>query len=204
MNDYSPEIIDKCPRCQAHLPPGKKRFCSKACYDAQRADDAQSNFASRFWAKVDKSDPDGCWPWTGLRDKDGYGVFYGGGRGKIHKAHRVAWELTNGPLLPGQSIRHVVCDNPPCCRSEPNGGGHLKPGSAADNNRDTWNRGRSSFQQEVPRGERHGRAKLTAQQVADIRAQIGSKSYKALAAEYGVSPATIYYVAKNITWSETV
>jgi len=39
-----------------------------------------SNSESRFWAKVDLSEPDGCWPWTAFKNPKGYGYFYVGGK----------------------------------------------------------------------------------------------------------------------------
>lgn len=29
----------------------------------------------RFWLKVDRSNPEGCWLWTGALNSKGYGVF---------------------------------------------------------------------------------------------------------------------------------
>ena len=47
--------------------------------------------ATPFWDRVDRSSPDGCWPWLGCRNEDGYGeVRY---QGEMDKAHRIAWEL---------------------------------------------------------------------------------------------------------------
>jgi len=35
----------------------------------------------RFWSQVDRTTtPDGCWPWTGYRDRKGYGVILVNGR----------------------------------------------------------------------------------------------------------------------------
>ncbi len=67
----------------------------------------------RFWAKVDKSDPDGCWEWTGSKDVTGYGRI--GFRGKTPLAHRVAWYLEYGEW-PKETIDHRVCSNPSCVR----------------------------------------------------------------------------------------
>ena len=67
----------------------------------------------RFWAKVVKSD--GCWTWRGSTHwKEGYGRFRY--HGKTVSAHRVAYELTIGPIPDGLVIDHLcrnrVCVNP--------------------------------------------------------------------------------------------
>lgn len=86
----------------------------------------------RFWSKVNKTD--GCWIWTAYRDDKGYGCF--GFRGKVWKAHRVAYELATGPIPTGAHILHS-CDNPSCVNPE-----HLRAGTHADNMRDKVARGR--------------------------------------------------------------
>lgn len=69
--------------------------------------------AERWREKVDMSDPDGCWPWTGYRTSHGYGQIAEGGRfGAVLRAHRVAYELVRGPIPVGLVIDHL------CCRPE--------------------------------------------------------------------------------------
>lgn len=70
--------------------------------------------AARFWSKVDKSNP-GCWPWTAYVDPSGYGRFRVDGRSA--GAHRVAWELTNGPIPEGLILDHT-CRNRRCCNPD--------------------------------------------------------------------------------------
>lgn len=91
----------------------------------------------RFWSKVRIGEPDDCWEWTATRFPSGYGNFSMGARsqGKVG-AHRVAYELANGPIPPGMDICHH-CDNPPCCNPR-----HLYAGSVSDNLRDAVRRGR--------------------------------------------------------------
>jgi len=75
---------------------------------------------SRFWAKVNKDGPvpaarpelGPCWLWTATKSV-GYGNFNIGG--KIIKAHRVAWEIENGPIPDGIQVDHR-CLNRPCVR----------------------------------------------------------------------------------------
>lgn len=67
--------------------------------------------AKRFWAKIKKAD--GCWLWTAGRFEDG-GKFRLGSKNR--RAHRVAWEFTNGPIPAGMVVRHrcgvLTCVNP--------------------------------------------------------------------------------------------
>lgn len=63
--------------------------------------------AERFWAKVDKSGE--CWEWTAAKTELGYP------RIDNSYAHRVSWELANGPIPPKGEIDHV-CHNPGCVK----------------------------------------------------------------------------------------
>lgn len=60
---------------------------------------------SRFWAFVDKRDPDECWPWTGRLDDDGYGEFYWAG--KFRFAYQISHALARGPRPVGMTIDHT-------------------------------------------------------------------------------------------------
>lgn len=72
-----------------------------------RGDDvAKRSVADRFWAKVDKDGPGGCWLWTAAKNPKGYGRFYLDGRNQL--AHRVAYLLVVGPIPPGLQLDHVV------------------------------------------------------------------------------------------------
>ena len=90
---------------------------------------------ARFWAKVDKSDAASCWPWTGGRDKNGYGTC-GPAAKQSFIASRVAWTLSNGVQADG-FVCHS-CDNPICCNPD-----HLWVGTPKENARDMWAKGRS-------------------------------------------------------------
>lgn len=63
----------------------------------------------RFFAFV-KVQPQGCWLWTGGRDRKGYGKFWYGGR--TGRAHRFACEVAWG-LATCEEPDHL-CKNPPC------------------------------------------------------------------------------------------
>lgn len=52
---------------------------------------------SRFMSKVEKTDT--CWLWAAGKGYNGYGKFRHDGRDK--RAHRIAYELFVGPIVPG-------------------------------------------------------------------------------------------------------
>lgn len=89
----------------------------------------------RFWAYVDASGA--CWEWTGYRDKDGYGRFTFASLSPVPQgAHRIAYQLTKGPIPDDLLVMHS-CDNPPCCNPD-----HLTPGTDLQNQRDRRGKGR--------------------------------------------------------------
>lgn len=140
----------------------------------------------RFWAKVNKNAPNGCWEWTGFRMKIGGHGQMGSDKGrKLVLAHRFAWELENGPIPEGMEVCHH-CDNGSCVRVS-----HLFLGSHADNMADMTNKGRHV-----------GYKKLTAAQVVEIRRKYTPYvvTFRMLAAEYGVSIEGIANVIWRRTW----
>jgi hypothetical protein len=143
---------------------------------------------AKFWNKVDLSNPGGCWPWTGWRNRDGYGEVRVGGR--IERAHRVAYQLASGETLPaGVVVRHA-CNNARCCNPA-----HLALGSHADNVADRVRAGHSAS------GERNGRAKLTAAAVRMIRRLLAQgERASAIASTYGVSPRAVSQIGSGETW----
>lgn len=113
-----------------------------------------------FWSKIDKTG-DGCWPWKSTIDRDGYGQQ--GFKKKNLRAHRLAWELTHGPIPEGMQVLHV-CDVRNCCNVKD----HLFLGTDKDNIADMVRKGRQSKGEThgsrtkpecVPRGDRNGMRK---------------------------------------------
>ncbi|WP_171935781.1 HNH endonuclease signature motif containing protein [Escherichia coli] len=140
--------------------------------------------ASERLAELSVAEESGCIRFTGSIDKSGYGriminrVKYG--------AHRLAYELANGPIPDGYVVRHK-CDNPSCINPS-----HLEVGTQAENIKDKVTRGRQAS------GCSIGVSKLTEEIVRDIRSS-GLK-VSLLAERYGVSTVSIRNILRRKTW----
>ncbi len=71
--------------------------------------------AEQFWSKVEKVPFETCWLWGGAITSGGYGSVRAGGR--TCRAHRVAYELTNGPIPEGMEVDHL-CRVRSCVRPD--------------------------------------------------------------------------------------
>lgn len=151
------------------------------------ASNLPSDFAERFWSKVDVGPPDQCWEWQAYRTKSGYGQI-GVGSTLVIYAHRAS-VLLDGRDPSGAVVSHK-CDNPPCVNPR-----HLRVGTASDNARDAvrsgkfYGKGRSRPQ------------KLTEDDVRAIRRRAPNETRKTLALEYGVSTVSIGDVIRRKWWA---
>lgn len=171
----------------------------------------------RFWSHVDRSGE--CWLWTAGTNTGGYGLLATDSRHHV-TAHRFSYSLAHGSIPAGLSILHH-CDVRTCVRPD-----HLYAGTPADNSRDRRVRGRAPRGDDHPlrlhpelaargeqhgsrlhperlaRGEKHGSARLTVDQVLDIRAlyAAGAASQYELAARYGVDHTNIAHIVHRRSW----
>jgi hypothetical protein len=148
----------------------------------------------RFWAMVQKTD--GCWVWRGSTRIHGYGVLWiSRGRGWQERAHRLSFLLHSGldRIPDGKWVLHR-CDNRACVNPA-----HLYLGDILQNTADMVGRNRQA------KGERQAFAKLTEQDVKEIRQGAASGVPKlVLARTYGVSHKAIRLVVARKTWKHVV
>jgi hypothetical protein len=136
--------------------------------------------------------PEGCLEFNGHRDTYGYGIVASGSRGtpsyRRVKAHRLAWEREHGEIPSGMCVLHS-CDNPPCVNPK-----HLFLGTQRDNAKDRYRKGRSA------KGENHGRSKLDAEAVREIRELRGKMSQERIGRRFGVAQTVISRVQRREIW----
>jgi len=160
---------------------------------------------ARFWVKVDRKGPrhatlgTRCWVWVAAKDKDGYGVFGLSSRTKSVRAHRFSWLLAKGAVAAGLVLHK--CDNPSCVRPS-----HLFEGTPADNTADMLAKGRYVSKIKgrpdlVHHGSQHSNARLTEQQVMQIRTEYVPRKtpLRVFAARYGVCLSAVHY-AISVGW----
>lgn len=164
----------------------------------------------RLWSRIRIEGE--CWVWTGHRLPRGYGKIRWNGT-EVY-VHRLAYTLVVGPLQDGQLACHH-CDNPPCVSADADPDvSHLFAGSNADNLADAAQKGRMRSGDQhglrlhpeavrAPRGERNGTARLTEDQVREIRTRYaaGGVSIPKLSQEFGVSRTQIHSIIHRRKWA---
>lgn len=156
----------------------------------------------------------GCWEWTGIISKHGYGQFHFGDCAA--NAHRVSYMVFKGPIKEKLLVCHS-CDNRKCVNPD-----HLWLGTTKDNAQDCVKKGRMWLQQDTPEtrvfkenfkkhikcGELHNRAKLTVEQVLFIREQYRTRYTRNLCSElasmFNVSNAAIRNCANGKNWKNLI
>ena len=193
------------PGCTELVRAMRCKYCSRDCASEAQIGVPASGLTlqQRFWSKVTKRD-DRCWVWaTQSLDRRGYGVLQVSGNRQA-RATALAWEMTTGTPVPAGKILLHTCDNPACVRNDDTGiyrvgsdelprVGHLALGTHAQNNADAVAKRRHAF------GERNGRARLTARDVALIRGS--HEPSAALAARYRISQSAVLKARQGVTWA---
>lgn len=162
---------------------------------------------ARFESKVNHNGPvpahcpelGACHVWTACLDANGYGKMLIGSRKdgsrKNELAHRLSFFLAHGRWPEPECCHH--CDNPACVRLS-----HLFEGTHDDNMRDMDRKNRRA---PMPccRGEDSSSAKLTAQQVRDIRANYAlcRVTQRELGERYGVTREAVGRIVRGDNWA---
>jgi hypothetical protein len=141
----------------------------------------------RFWKYIHKTDT--CWLWQGGVDEFGYGRIKIGDAAP--RAHRLSYEMAFGPIPDDLVVMHM-CDVPACVRPD-----HLRLGTKDENAKDRDQKRRGGTH-----GERNVHAKLSADQVREIRRRwtgdYGQMS--ALCREYGIKAPALYAIVRRTGW----
>lgn len=180
----------------------------------------QGEILSEFLSKIDKRDPNACWPWMGSVDSKGYGIFWSSN--KAYLSHRQSHFIHTG-IDPISKVVCHKCDTPLC-----NNWNHLVAASQRDNQLDKIRKNRQAkgashgsrtCPERTPRGDRHasrttsgwaqgeknGRHVITASDAAVIRQLFvkggkGEGSAKTLSLRFGLSISQIHNIASGSQW----
>jgi len=128
----------------------------------------------------------GCQIWIGSTNAFGYGRIWL--KDKVVLAHRVAFEIANGPIPQGAYVLHR-CDVPQCINTT-----HLFLGSFNENMADMVRKGRQQ------KGERHAHAKLNTEKVLAIRSD--QRPQRTIATEFGICQQNVSMIKRRERWSE--
>ncbi len=131
--------------------------------------------SQRFWEKVNVGLPDLCWEWMAMCMPQGYGRFTVNAETRT-PAHRIAYQLSIGPIPEGYDVCHH-CDNPPCCNPA-----HLFSGTRHENMIDAFKKGR------IAKGFKLPQTKLSDEQVDEILIRVASgECHHVVGGEFGIS-----------------
>lgn len=175
-----------CPVCGGLLRLLRLTFCSHRC----RGLNSRNQTEARFWSKVKKTAT--CWLWVAGKTAKGYGTFKWHGK-KSGLAHKLSWELANGPVPSGRELCHNCPggDNKACVNPS-----HLFLGTHDMNMKDAMTKGRILCGSKLPT------AKLTEGKVKLARRlyEKGGITYAKLGIKFGVSEGTIRLAVLGIKW----
>ncbi len=153
----------------------------------------------KFWHVDKKMKAGGCWKFRAAKmmktppNGDGYPQtrLCKDGKASTKRIHRLVWEAFNGSIPKDHHIDHINGDranatlpNLQCLHFKEHKAKSMRAGQHA-------------------RGSATKSSKLTETQVEEIRKKIKTKTYRELAAEYGVSKSTISYIITRRGWTNS-
>ncbi len=126
-----------------------------------------------------------CTEFPGCKDNNGYGLKRK--KGKLYKAHRLAWIEAYGEIPKTLFVCHK-CDNPACINLD-----HLFLGTNSDNMKDMYSKGRGNNINKNITAK-----KLTYLLATEIREATGT--HQAIAVKYGVDRTMVGKIKSGRCW----
>jgi len=133
----------------------------------------------------------GCLEWRFNKNPDGYGRVYLS-RGKYMLAHRASWVIANGSIPQGLNVCHR-CDSRACVEVS-----HLFLGTQLENIADTISKNRHHKLGSMKFGSENPAAKLTEDQVREIRRSVGSPAK--IGQRFHIDRTTVHAIRTLKTW----
>lgn len=144
------------------------------------------------WNAIKPDLETGCTNWPHGKNGNGYGKIRHNGRSEY--AHRAAW-LMSGRKIPEGMVLDHICRNRLCVNPD-----HLELVTNAENIR----RGLAGHHMKngrAPRGDASHVSKVDESAVLRIRSMHkAGKTQRSLAAEFGISQATVSQIVRRVTW----
>lgn len=143
-----------------------------------------------------------CWEWICSTNGTGYPQAYVGGSRPVLVQRYVLTELMGRKVPSRQYCVSTRCGNRTCVHPQ-----HLLVRSRSAVLRDTYRTGRRMGPLEYARrinGAGSHMAKLTPEQVLEIRARPLEQTHVSIAAEYGVGAKCVSEIRRGLTWRQAV
>jgi len=153
---------------------------------------AKKSITERFFEKIERIPEAGCWIWMGALLSGGYGAFKMVNPTRQARAHVCSWELHNGAVPNGVCVLHQ-CDVPACVNPA-----HLFLGTNQDNSDDKFSKNRQRFH----KGREHHSAKLSEENVRDLRRLwTEGLTITQLGERFHITPQHAWNIANKKRWA---